>query len=332
VTAVETQVRTVRARLRRAAGLGAAVRWALYGALLAGGWLVAAKLAGLPRGPLWIAAALPLVAGAAAMARRLDLRQAGAAIDRALGLEERVVTALEGPSGPFGSAVATDAVRSIDPARIADVGRFRWPTEARFLVPAAALVAILAALPDSPRSRARTDAEWRTALEPALDRLVRVRISDPELAAKVKSIHADLASDDLQKVAVGSEAARRLAVEIRAGLSKAGGDRESLRTLADRLEAAGSGASSQLARHGIEVPEVAPVDLETRIAEAKARGDLGVSGSRPEDRPVSALPGGDWITVQDRQTIERRLEAKPVDRRYDAVVRRYYDRLVSNSR
>ena len=332
MTAVETQVRTVRARLRRAAGLGAAVRWALYGALLAGGWLVAAKLAGLPRGPLWIAAALPLVAGAAAAARRLDLRQAGAAIDRALGLEERVVTALEGPSGPFGSAVATDAVRAIDPARIADVGRFRWPAEARFLAPAAALVAILAVLPDSSRSGVRADGEWRTALDPALDRLIRVPVSDSALAAKVKAIHADLASDDIKKVAAGSEAARRLAVEIRAGLSKSGGERESLRTLADRLEAAGSGASSQLARHGIEVPDVAPVDLKARALEAKARGDLGVSGSRPEDLPVTALPGGDWISVQDRQTIERRLEAKPVDRRYDAVVRRYYDRLATNAR
>jgi hypothetical protein len=313
--------------MRRAAGFGAAVRWSLYGALLAGSWLVAAKLFGWTRGPLWAAAALPIFAGIAALARRFELRHAAALLDRALGLEERVATALEGPSGPFGAAVSTDAVRALDPSRAAAVGRFRWPSEARFLVPAVALVALLAYVPDPSRSAVLADAELRAAVDPGVDRLARVPVADAALAEKVKKLLADLRSDDLARMAAGAEAARRLAVEIRSGLAKAGGDREALRTLADRLEAAGSGASSELARRGVDVPDVAPVDIDARVAAAKARGDLGSSGSQPEDRAVSPLSLGASLTIEARKEIEFQLAAKPLDPRYDGIVRRYFERL-----
>lgn len=323
---VEAQVRDVRSRLRRVAGLDAAIRWALYGAILAGAWLVAAKLFGWSRGPLWIACALPAIAGAAAAARKLDLRQAAAFVDRALGLEERVATALETPAGPFGAAVATDAARVLDPDRLAGVGRFRWPVEARFLVPALGLVAALAILPDSPASALQADAELRASVDPGVDRLARVRIDDPALAARVKEILAALRSDDLKRMAEGAEKARRLAVEIRARLARGGADREALRALADRLEAAGSGASTQLARKGVEVPDVAPVDLESRIAAAKSRGDLGSSGARPEGWEVRPVPPGPSAApVEVRREIERRLAAKPLDPRYHEIVNRYYD-------
>ncbi|HZN62885.1 MAG TPA: hypothetical protein VFC90_10825 [Planctomycetota bacterium] len=327
MTTVEAQVRDVRARMRRAAGFGAAVRGAFYGALLAGGWLVVAKLFGWTRGPLWAAAALPVFTGVAAIARRFELRHAAALLDRALGLEERVATALEGPRGPFGAAVSTDAVRALDPSRVAGVGRFRWPSEARFLVPALAFVALLAYVPDPSRSPAVADADLRAAVDRDVDRLSRVPVADAALAEKVKKLLGDLRSDDLQRMAAGAEAARRLAVEIRSGLATAGGDREALRALADRLDAAGAGASSELARRGIDVPDVAPVDLEARVAAAKARGDLGSTGSRPEDRPVTRWPDGTAVPIDVRKDIEHQLAAKPVDPRYDEIVRRYFERL-----
>lgn len=324
MTAIETQVRDVRARMRRAAGFGAALRWALYGAMLAGGWLVAAKLFGWPRAPLWAAAALPALAGAAAFARRLDLRQAAAFLDRALGLEERVATAMEGPAGPFGAAVAADAARALDPNRAAGVARFRWPAEARFLLPALAIVAILAVVPDRARSAAMADAELRAAVDPAIEKLSRVPVADAALAERVKKLMADLKSDDLARMAAGAEEARKVAVEIRTGLAKAGGERENLRSLADKLEAAGAGASSHLARRGIDVPEVPPVDLEARIAAAKARGDLPSIGARPDDQEIPRVPAGAAIPLELRERI--RSAAMPSDPRYDEIVRRYFER------
>ena len=330
---VVEQVRDVRARMRRAAAFGAAVRWAFYGALIAGGWLVAAKLFGWPRAPFWAAAALPALAGAAAGARRLDLRHAAAMVDRALGLEERVATALEGPAGPFGSALSTDAARVLDPGRVAAVGRFQWPAEARFLVPALVLVALLAALPVPARSAAVADADLRAAIDRDADRLARVPVSDAALVARVKEILANLKSDDLRRMAAGAEQARKLAVEIREGLARAGGDREALRALADRLEAAGSGASSHLGKRGVQVPEVPPVDLEVRIAAAKARGDLASTGARPEGwNAPAAVAGATTIPPDVRSDVERRLAAKPLDPRYDSIVRRYYEHLAPISR
>ena len=324
---VEAQVRDVRARLRRAAGFGAAVRWAFYGALLGGGWLVAAKLFGWPQAPLWAAVALPALAGAAAAARRLDLRQAAAILDRALGLEERVATALESPAGPFGAALSTDAARALDPARAAGVGRFHWPAEARFLLPAVVLVIVLARIPDTTGSAEMADPDLRAAVDREVDRLSRVPVADAALAEKVKALLADLKSDDLKRMSAGAEAAQKLAVEIRAGLAKSGGEREALRALADRLEAAGAGASSQLSKRGVEVPEVPPVDLEARVAAAIARGDLASSGARPEDRPVTPVTAGAPIPIEVREEVERRLAAKPLDPRYHEIVRRYYQRL-----
>ena len=332
MNAVETQVRDVRARMRRAAAFGAAVRWSLYGALLAGGGLVAARLFGWPRAPLWAALALPAVAGIAAAARRFDLRQAAALLDRALGLEERVATALEGPAGPFATALATDAARALDPVRTSVVGRFQFPLEGRFLMPALVLVVLLARIPDSSRTHEVADLDLRAAVDRDIDRLSRVPVADAALAAKVKEILDNLKSDDLGRLAAGAEAARKLAVEIRTGLATRGGDREGLRALADRLEAAGSGASSQLARRGIEVPEVAPVDLEARVAAAKARGDLASTGARPEDRVVTPVPIGALVPIEVRAEVERRLAANPLDPRYDGIVRRYYERLASTSR
>ena len=329
---VESQVRDVRARMRRAAGFSAAVRWAFYGALLAGGGLVAAKLFGSPREPLWAAVALPALAGVAAAARRLDLRQAAAFLDRALGLEERVATALESPAGPFGSALSTDAARALDPVRAAGVGRFRFPIEGRFLMPALVLVVLLASIPDPARSAEMADPDLRAAVDQEIDRLSRVPVADAALAEKVKALLADLKSDDLKRMSAGAEAARKLAVEIRAGLAKGGGDREALRALADRLESAGAGASSQLSKRGIEVPEVPPVDLEARVAAAIARGDLMSSGARPEDRPVTRVTADAPIPIEVRDEVERRLAAKPLDPRYDGIVRRYYARLAPISR
>jgi len=328
VTKVEIQVRDVRARMRRAAALGAAVRWAFYGALLAGGWLVAAKFLGWTRAPLWAVVALPALAGALAAARRLELRHAAAFVDRTLGLEERVATALEGPGGPFGSALASDAVQALDPRRVADVGRFHWPIEARFLAPALALVALLAYLPDPAKAATVADAELRAAVDRDVERLSRVPVADSALAARVKEILEKLSSDDLKRLAAGAEEAKKLAVEIRTGLASAGGDREALRSLAEKLEAAGSGASTHLAKRGIEVPEVAPIDLEARIAAAKSRGDYPSTGARPEGwNAAAAVAGATTIPSDVRREIERRLAEKPLDPRYSEIVSRYYERL-----
>jgi hypothetical protein len=328
VSTVELAVRAARTRMRRTAILGAAVRWSLYGALLAGGWLAASRLFEWPRSAIWIAAALPVLAAAAAAVRRLDLRDAAASIDRALGLEERVATAIE-CSGPLAPAVSNDAARALERVRPDKVGSFRWPGEARFLIPALVFVGLLAAAPDPGPARPEADPDFRSAIETELNRLERARADDPALAAKVRQILENLRSNDLRRVADGAVAARRLAVEIRTELAKSGGrgDREALRALAERLEAAGSGASSELARRDVVLPEVAPEDIEARAAAARARGDLGEGGRRPTEIPVPKSVAGAPIAPEVRGEIQRSLAEKNYDRRYDEVVRGYYERL-----
>jgi hypothetical protein len=266
-------------------------------------------------------AAAPLVAAAMVALRRLDLRQAAAAVDRALGLDERVATALEcaGATGAMPQAVILDAAAALGRAEPSRVGRFRWPSEARFVIPAAALTGALwwapAAFPGAPG----IDPAVRMAISAeraALERAVEAH-RDPARAAEARRLLEALSSEDLARVRHAAREAREMAAKWRAEEALARGsaaDRAERRLLAEALESAGAGASRELSRRSIEVPPVDPVDLEARVLAARA-------GQAPAGRaagPASDVPGG--------EAVRRALERRDWDSADDQVVRRYYER------
>ncbi|MBI4563549.1 MAG: hypothetical protein HY716_02520 [Planctomycetes bacterium] len=329
---IETEVRAARARMKRTAILEMAVRWSLYASLIASGYLAASKLFSWPRAVLWAAAAVPAAAAIREAARRVDLRRAAATLDRMLGLEERVATALECASaGGLSEAVVRDASEALGRARPAAVGRFRWPGEARFLAPALALFGALWMAPDRRQAPATADAGLRGAMTrewAALAPAVR-RLEDPKWAEKARKILEDLGSTDMGRIREAAVGARELAVAIRkeqgelTGANAAGG--ESLRALADLLDAAGASATRELARRGVTVPDVAPDDLEARALAAQARGDLGGPSGRPRQFEAPAAPGGPVVAPTPGEATGTARDKKTWDPEYDDVVRRYYE-------
>lgn len=87
-----------RRRIRIARTVETAVRWALYASVLTCVYLTASKIAGLTV-PRSIAAtvllAIPLGMAAREWARRFSVRDCAIYLDRTLGLEERLSTAVE---------------------------------------------------------------------------------------------------------------------------------------------------------------------------------------------------------------------------------------------
>ncbi len=321
---VEAAVRSARGRIRRARALESALKGALHGALAAGAYLVIQKFTGWPAALAAAAVVPPLALGAAAALRRLDLRQAAAALDRVLGGEERVATALEGGSGPLVPLAVEDAARALDRSDLRRVGAWRWPAEARLLVPALAFLAVLALLPGRGRSLAAEGPSVRDAVDAQARELERA--ADPakvgELAARAREILRGLEGPDPVAAAV---AARRLAVEIRAGLAGGMPDPDGARReLAGRLEAAGSAASRELARRGIDVPSVDPADLEARALAAKGRGGPAGASGRPESFDVAAVAGGAPVDPGVAEAARRKLADHAWDPKYDDLVRRYY--------
>ncbi|MBI5477813.1 MAG: hypothetical protein HY906_03090 [Deltaproteobacteria bacterium] len=129
-------MRRVRRRLRLQAALEAAVLFAIpaaAGVLVA---IYAWKIRALQgRGVLLVlagAAAVGLLGALFGAGRRIPLRRAARAIDRAAGLSDRLGSALEfGPDtkDPFEAAAVEDATRHLDRARPAAAAPFAWPRD-----------------------------------------------------------------------------------------------------------------------------------------------------------------------------------------------------------
>lgn len=292
-----------RRRIRLARAADAALRWAFYASVAGCAALAVTRFAGvaLPVAlSISILAAVPAVFALREWLRAFTVRDCAIHLDRALGLEERLSTAMEatGPLGPMVKADAAAAIaRSVFPPR-------RLPREAALLAGSLVLAATLAILPSPERSGARGD----RALELVLN----------EQAVKIES----LAKLDIQLEETSREAARALKEgrpeqslalleELRRKLAEkileSGPDAAAAQAALDQATASAAAVSAELGRLGRVVHAPPPA-----VAQAKLQRQHG--GEAPAAAPEYSPAPSSSSVVSDNI---------PYSPRYEPVVRRY---------
>jgi hypothetical protein len=289
-----------RRRLRAARATDAAVRWAFYAVLAACVVLAVSKVAGLalPAPLAAVLAAVPLAMAARAWARSFSLHDCAVHLDRTLGLEERLATALEA-TGPMAAAQESDAAASL--AR-AEIPPWELPREARLLAAAALVFAAIVVIPVLEVSGAGSDPALVEQAKLTADELEKIASKDPVLARAAKRLREG-------KI----EEAAALLLERREELEKkwveSGGKDAEARELARAAEAAAKGIGAQLAATGRSVPAPLPVAAEGKL----------------ECQAVPApAPAEEFDPAPVAQAIAARLRRQDWDRKYDDVVYRYF--------
>ncbi len=284
-----------RRRLRLGRAAEAAARGAFAVSLAACAVLLAEKFLAftLPRTFLFGAlAAAPLALALRELFRSFSLRDCALALDRALGLDERLSTALEA-AGPMKDALALDAAgalaRAVLPAR-------RMPREAKLLA-GSGLLFLLLLIPASQRAA--------VAADPALVALTAEELQKLEALGKLderfREAAALLKQGKAEEAFAKFDALREKLASERVEGAGAGTD-EALKA----AEGAAGALGAQLRRMGRPVPAARP-DSVTRKLERQAvpaMDDRDPSG----DAPARVRVGdgrGDWHP------------------RYDAVIRKY---------
>lgn len=279
-----------RRRIRISRTLETSVRWAFYASVLACVYLTAQKIAGLtvPRSIAVTAlVAIPLGMAAREWARAFSVRDCAIHLDRVLGLEERLSTAVE-MAGVMDGAQAVDAALALDRARLPSR---RAPREAKLLCVSGFIAAALLVIPAPEHSGAPED--------PAL-----LEVS-AEIAAKLDELgktDADfLAAAELLRQGQRVEALlMMLRIEEKLGdrvLETNGADAQA-RKLLDAAASAAAALGAELARAGHTIHAPPPALVEKKLAlqastpaVAESRAAAPVSAD-----PVvrSALARRDW--------------------------------------
>jgi len=291
--------------IRFARTTDAALRAAFYASIAGCLALACSKFAGiaLPYAPL--AGSLAVAPAAMALrewARSFSLRDCAIHLDRLLGLDERLSTAMEA-AGPMGAVVKADAAaafgRSSMPAR-------RYPREASLLVGTLLLAGALAVLPSPERSGARGDrALVDVALEQAstLESLANVNLQFKELTEEAARALRENRPE--QALALLEDLRHKLAEQMLAG---EGATAAAQQKLLDQLASSSAAVSAELARLGRIVHAPPPL-----IAQAKLERQNAVAGASPPSAPTAAAPSTGAVVVQEI----------PWSPRYDSVVHKY---------
>jgi hypothetical protein len=287
-----------RRRLRALRAADVALRGAFRVSLLAAAGLLAARLAGWS----WGGAASFAGLGAAAVVlairellRRFTRRDCAVALDRALGLEERLATALEG-AGPMKDAQAADAAAAL--AR-AQVPAWHPPREAKWL---AGSLLVMASLSAAPVFERRSDAEAaRTeaflAQEAAtIEAMAKGRIEFKEAADALRAGRVEEALLRIQAIREGLAAA---------AASEGAGGADARRT-DEALGLAAQGLGAELGRAGRTVLAPSPAVADAKRRRLLEAGSAAGAADLPPARRAAAMDANDW------------------DHRYDAVVRAYF--------
>jgi hypothetical protein len=297
---LERRLASLRRRIRAGRAAEAGARGAFYASLAACALLAALRIGGLlvPGAVAWAAiAAVALALALREGARSFTIRDCAIHLDRLLGLEERLSTAVEA-DGPMHDAQAADAAAAL--SRVAIPAR-RLPREARLLAGSALLVGAILLI--------RTPASAGGADDPALvavsDDVVRMlenatsdRIEFREVAEMIKRGRLDEAAAGLRSLA------DRLEQERLQGGGGAQAEKE--------REAATAGAaalSAELARLGRPVRATPPTIVALKLERQRLGG-----------APASSFTG-DPGTARAVATALERADWAP---RYDAVIRTYF--------
>lgn len=297
-----------RRRIRSIRAADAALRGAFYASVAACLVLLVSKFAGLPL-PAAVAggllAAVPVVMAIREWVRAFSIRDCAIHLDRLLGLDERLSTAIEAP-GVMGGVLLADAGVALARAPLPDR---RFPREGRLLGGSAALLGMLLVIPAPGRGGAKGDAE----LEAVTDEVV----ASLEGMAKVEVEFKELTEEAGKKLREGrSEEALALLEELRRKIAEKmlespGGRGAELEKLLDQATSGAAAISAQLARleRTVHAPPAA-------VARAKlARQKLTEQNSAPG--PEDESPGTAKAAASG---------AAAWSPRYDPVIRRYFGR------
>lgn len=294
-----------RRRIKAARTLAAAVRWTFYVSVLACVYLAAQKIAGLtvPRSVAVTAlVAIPLGMAAREWARSFSVRDCAIHLDRVLGLDERLATAVEG-AGAMGAAQAADASAALAGARLPVR---RMPREARLLAGSALVIGALLLVPAPERSGAAADPGMESAVAEFVHRLDELAKTAVEFKEPAEMARQGRTPDALDLFREREELLTTLLLETPGAVSV---------ETQNRLDAASRSAGAlgaELAGRGVVIhappPVLAKVKLERREQAPALASVAAESGADPElfTRAAAAALERDWGP------------------RYDPVIRRYF--------
>jgi len=293
-----------RRRIRGARVADAALRWAFYASVGACLALLVSKFAGIAL-PLAVAAAglaaLPLAMAVREWSRSFSIRDCAIHLDRLLGLDERLSSALEAP-GAMGPVLLADATGALTRSTLPP---HRLPREAKLLGGSALLLAALVAIPSPGRSGATGDPGLEAVAAEQLknlESLANVDVQFKDAAEALASGHPE------QALAILEELKAKLAAKLLEGGD--GGSAAETQKLLDQATASAAAISAELARLGRTIhappPAVAQAKLERQKTVEQADPASTVGPSAPSRAAASA--GIPW------------------NPRYEPVIRRYFGR------
>lgn len=291
-----------RRRIRGARVADAAIRWAFYASVAACLALMVSKFAGIALPAAAAAGALAAVPAAMALrerARAFSIRDCAIHLDRLLGLDERLSTAVES-SGAMALVLRADAGGAL--ARTPLPPR-RFPREARLLAGSLVLLAVLFSIPSPGRSGATGDPAFEavTAAEVAkLESLANVDIQFKEAAEALKSGRSEEAIAILEKIR------RQMAEKMLEGTGGAGAQ-----SLLDQATSSAAAISAERARLGLTVHAPPPAVAQAKLARQQATEQ----GTAPSAESATAAVARAAFS-----------DSAPWNPRYDAVIRKYFGR------
>lgn len=298
-----------RRRIRGARVADAALRWAFYVSVAACLCLLASKFAGVSL-PIAAAAALgvvPLAMAAREWARAFSIRDCAIHLDRLLGLDERLSTAIEQP-GAMGPVLLADASGAL--ARASMPPR-RFPREGRLLAGSLVLLAVLFSIPSPGRSGAKGDPAFDSvaAAEAAtLESLANVDIQFQEEIQKAAEALKNKRPEE--SLAFLEDLKKRLAEKL---LESAGGAAAETQKLLDQATSSASAISAELARLGRTVHAPPPAVARAKLERQKA-----------VEQEASPVPGSTVASTGPARAASS--DSAPWNPRYDPVIRRYFGR------
>lgn len=299
-----------RRRLRAARALDAGLRGAFWACLAAAAGVTAAKIAalGIPPEALLGIAAVPLIVAARAATRRFSLRDCAIELDRLLGLEERLATAVEG-AGAFREIQAADAAAAFARAKLPPR---RMPREARLLAGSGLLLGVLWAVP-APGAAGGGGAEDEV-LRPVLEaEAARLEAAAERGAVEFREV-SELLRRGRPEAALERLEALREKLEARLLVESSGSGRQEVERLRDAAGAAAEALAARLGRLGRRPLAAgrAPEAAAAKLSRQRERGeDPEFGDGRPGEAGASA-----GVAV--------RLGSPDWDPKYDPVIRRYF--------
>jgi hypothetical protein len=286
------------------------LRWMFYVSVAACLALLGSKCFGFAvpgRIAFSLLGSVPLIMAARHWSRSFSIRDCAIHLDRLLGLDERLSTALEA-SGVMAPLLLADADGAL---RRAPIPPRRFAPEGKLLGGSLVLLAVLGSIPSPERSGARVDPAMESlslAEARKLESLSGVDVQFKELAeAAARQLRGGNPEESL---ALLEELKRKLAEQLLETPTGAAGPSQ---LLLDQATSSAAAVSAELARLGRTVHAPPPVVALAKLHRQKVIEQQGDPASEP--------PGGARAVVRSASG-----ENVPWHPRYDPVMRKYFGR------